>query len=233
VKGSIASHMDHIYRHQRHIYDASRKFYLLGRDDLIGDLQPPEGGKVLEIGCGTARNLIRSAGAYPSASFYGVDVSEQMLATAKRSISRRELDARVHVAHGDASNFDSMKLFGVPSFERVLISYALSMIPPWKEALDHALDLVSATGSLHIIDFGKCEGLPIWFRDGLKRWLGLFSVEQRVELEEALAQLSSQRSMTYHSSVKLRGYAVYAIILSYNSSRPSREPSVKSTPVNV
>ena len=27
--------MDRIYRHQRHIYDLSRKFYLLGRDRLI------------------------------------------------------------------------------------------------------------------------------------------------------------------------------------------------------
>src|SRR5436190_741980 len=49
--------MDRVYRRQRHIYDLSRKFFLLGRDRLIGALKPPPGGQVLEIGCGTARNL--------------------------------------------------------------------------------------------------------------------------------------------------------------------------------
>ncbi|HSO42957.1 MAG TPA: hypothetical protein VLR47_08995, partial [Rhodospirillales bacterium] len=66
-----AVRMDRIYRHQRHLYDATRKYYLLGRDQLIADLAPPEGGTVLEIGCGTGRNLIAAARAYPSASLSG------------------------------------------------------------------------------------------------------------------------------------------------------------------
>ena len=32
-----AALMDGVYRHQRHIYDLTRKFYLLGRDRLIRD----------------------------------------------------------------------------------------------------------------------------------------------------------------------------------------------------
>ena len=42
------SAMDAMYRRQRHIYDLTRKFYLLGRDELIAELNPPEGGAVLE-----------------------------------------------------------------------------------------------------------------------------------------------------------------------------------------
>ena len=36
--------MDRMYRWTRHVYDASRKYYLLGRDALIGELnvQPGE-----------------------------------------------------------------------------------------------------------------------------------------------------------------------------------------------
>ena len=56
--------MDRMYRFQRHIYDATRKFYLLGRDGLVDRLQPPMDGSVLEIGCGTGRNLIRIARAF-------------------------------------------------------------------------------------------------------------------------------------------------------------------------
>ena len=41
---SHARLMDSVYRHQRHIYDLTRKFYLLGRDDLIDGLVVPRGG---------------------------------------------------------------------------------------------------------------------------------------------------------------------------------------------
>ena len=55
-----AALMDRLYRRQRHFYDVTRKHYLLGRDRLIDGLAPPSGGRVLEIGCGTARNLVTS-----------------------------------------------------------------------------------------------------------------------------------------------------------------------------
>lgn len=48
-----AALMDRTYRHQRRIYDATRAYFLLGRDHLIAQLAPPEGGRVLEIACGT------------------------------------------------------------------------------------------------------------------------------------------------------------------------------------
>ncbi|TIQ66810.1 MAG: SAM-dependent methyltransferase, partial [Mesorhizobium sp.] len=33
--------MDGVYRWQRHIYDLTRKYYLLGRDRLISGLEVP------------------------------------------------------------------------------------------------------------------------------------------------------------------------------------------------
>ena len=43
-----AALMDDMYRRQRHIYDLSRKFYLLGRDEAIARLRPAPGDKVLD-----------------------------------------------------------------------------------------------------------------------------------------------------------------------------------------
>jgi S-adenosylmethionine-diacylgycerolhomoserine-N-methlytransferase len=63
--------MNHIYSKQRHIYDATRKFYLLGRDQMIMGLRPPNGGSVLEIGCGTGRNLVVAAGTRRRARYFG------------------------------------------------------------------------------------------------------------------------------------------------------------------
>ena len=131
--------MDRIYRRQRHIYDFSRKYYLLGRDRLIGDLAPPPGERVLEIGCGTARNLVAVARRYPEAHLFGIDISSEMLLTARQVIAQEGLTGRVRLAHADATRFDPAILFGVPSFSRIFISYSLSMIPAWEAVLGQAL----------------------------------------------------------------------------------------------
>jgi len=130
-----AARMDAMYRLQRHIYDLTRKPYLLGRDVLIGELAIPSGGSVLEIGCGTARNLICIARRYPGARCFGVDVSAAMLATAGNSIGREKLGNRIRLAQADATAFDPAQLFGIARFDRVVISYALSMIPDWESVL--------------------------------------------------------------------------------------------------
>ena len=75
--GAAAAHMDRIYRHQRFIYDLTRKYYLLGRDRMIAGLAVPDGASVLEVGCGTGRNLIEAARRYPHARFHGFDISAQ------------------------------------------------------------------------------------------------------------------------------------------------------------
>ncbi|MEI9924051.1 MAG: class I SAM-dependent methyltransferase [Bradyrhizobium sp.] len=69
--------MNRMYRRQRHIYDGTRRYYLLGRDQLISGLQPGAGASVLEIGCGTGRNLVLAGRLYPDARFFGIDVSTE------------------------------------------------------------------------------------------------------------------------------------------------------------
>lgn len=77
MRDDAGRRMDQMYRFQRHIYDVTRKPYLLGRTTLINGLVPPECGSVLEIGCGTGWNLIQVATAYPKVALYGFDVSYQ------------------------------------------------------------------------------------------------------------------------------------------------------------
>lgn len=181
---SHASLMDGVYRWQRHIYDATRKYYLLGRDRLIDELSPPPGGTVLEVGCGTGRNLIAAARRWPDARFYGFDISTVMLETARANVARAGLADRITLAQGDATGFDPAAMFGVARFDRVFFSYALSMIPDWRAALRAGFAATAAGGRLHLVDFGQQERLPGAVRAVLWRWLALFHVTARSTLHD-------------------------------------------------
>jgi len=204
--------MDRMYRRQRHIYDFTRKFYLLGRDRLIDGLAPSTGARVLEVGCGTGRNLIRAASAHPTIHAYGVDISEEMLSTARARIDAAGLRGRISVARGDATAFDPEALFGVEVFDRVFVSYALSMIPPWRLAIERAHARLAPGGSLHIVDFGDQAELPAAFRALLRSWLGLFSVHPRLSLEAELAAFARVRDLTLEFVPLYRCYAFLAVL---------------------
>ncbi|QHL91950.1 methyltransferase domain-containing protein [Sphingomonas changnyeongensis] len=208
--------MDAIYRSQRHFYDLTRKYYLLGRDRLIAELAPPPGGTVLEIGCGTARNLIAAARAWPGARWFGIDISAAMLDTAGRAVRRAGLGGTVALARGDATAFDLAALFGADGqrpqppahgVDRVFMSYTLSMIPDWRAALDQAARALAPGGRLHIVDFGQQEGLPRWFRRLLFAWLARFDVSPRAGLEAELAALAARHGLTLRFTRLFRGYA--------------------------
>lgn len=204
--------MDRNYRLQRHVYDASRKYYLLGRDEMLDHLAPPPGGRVLEIGCGTARNLIGVARRYPAARLFGLDISEQMLLTAGNSLRREGIDGRVRLARGDAAGFDAKAAFGEAEFERVYFSYALSMIPEWQAALAQAARLLGKGGELHVVDFGSCERLPRLFKAGLHAWLKRFHVSPRALLAAELARLAAEDGRHLTITRPYRDYAVIAVL---------------------
>ena len=205
-----AVHMDRIYRYQRHFYDATRHNFLLGRDTLIAGLLPPDGGTVVEVGCGTARNLIQAAKAYPEAKFYGFDISAVMLETARKNIAAAGLGDRITVVEGDATNFDLQKLFGFKGADRIIISYALSMIPPWREVISQSATQLSDGGAIHVVDFGQLERLPRMFKAGLYAWLAKFSVHPSAELSAELRRTAAAKNMDLFVTHPFRGYATYA-----------------------
>lgn len=213
--------MNRMYRRQRHIYDGTRRYYLLGRDQLIASLKPEAGASVLEIGCGTGRNLVLAARQFPDARWFGIDVSTEMLTSAITTISRRGLSSRIRVAHGDATAFDPQLLFGTPCFDHVMISYSLSMIPSWTEVLEAAIGRLKPGGRLHIVDFGRQERLPGIARALLLRWLRMFDVTPRDDLEPVLSGMARSSGADLQFERPFRGYAQYAVLtLPLGSTKP-------------
>jgi S-adenosylmethionine-diacylgycerolhomoserine-N-methlytransferase len=205
-----ASRMDRMYRYQRHIYDLTRKYYLLGRDQTILDMKVEAGQSVLELGCGTGRNLALVRRHFPEARLFGLDISAEMLVSAEARF-RKSRGSRPVFKVGDATDFKP-QMFGETDFDRILISYALSMIPDWEKTVEAALSCLAPGGSLHIVDFGQQENLPSWFGRMLKAWLARFHVTPRPDLKTVLenAALRHDASLKFVSVGK--GYAWRAII---------------------
>lgn len=207
-----AERMDRHYRLQRHVYDLTREYYLLGRKHLIAELKPAAGESVLEIGCGTAWNLAHAARRHPRARLCGVDISAAMLETAQVSLTRKGLAGRITLRQGDATSFDSGALFGRSRHDRVFISYALSMIPCWREALEHAAGMVAPGGSLHIVDFGLCEDLPKPFQRALFKFLAHYNVTPRADLEACCREVAGRHELDLQIARLYRGYSHYAVL---------------------
>ena len=187
--GAEPSHgalMDRVYRRQRHFYNFTRRYYLIGRDDLIRGLDLRPGDYAVEIGCGTARNLIATARRYPGAKLFGLDASGAMLATAADAVSRAGLSERIILKRGLAEDI-SPGLFGESrGFDAAIFSYSLSMIPDWRQALVVAGRSLANGGRLHIVDFGDFAALPRAVSAALRSWLRKFHVAPRAELLGAL-----------------------------------------------
>ncbi len=181
---SHADRMDRMYRTQRHVYDLTRKYYLFGRDTLINELNVPAGGSVLEVGCGTGRNLALIGRRFPHARLFGLDISAEMLVSAEAKLGKHGR-TRTILRVADATDFQPSE-FGETGFDRIVISYALSMIPDWEKAIGAAIAALNPGGSLHIADFGQQERLPRLFRRGLQAWLKRFHVTPRESMEAAL-----------------------------------------------
>jgi S-adenosylmethionine-diacylgycerolhomoserine-N-methlytransferase len=205
--------MDRMYRFTRHIYDLTRAYYLLGRDRLLDKVTTSPATATLEVGCGTARNLIRLARRREPGGLFGLDASHEMLETAAASIARSGADGVGHLPivlrQGLAEQLDARRMFGREEpFDTIYFSYCLSMVPTWPGAIEAALDNLKPGGEILIVDFWDQQDLPRWFAAGLKKWLAMFHVHYRPEVHEALVALgrSGRAHVTFESVARRYAY---------------------------
>jgi len=206
------TNMDNMYRWTRHVYDLSRKYYLLGRDQMIDHLDIKDGERVCEVGCGTARNMIKTAEKYPDGVYYGFDASEEMLKTAQTNLEHAQMSNKIKLKQAYSQSFDPKELFELKEpLDKIIFSYALSIIPPWPESLDHALELLPSGGQIHIVDFGSQSELPEYFRKFLFWWLKKFHVYYKPEILSYLKRMDIEKKGSLEVQTLYKGYAYRAI----------------------
>ncbi len=202
--------MDRMYRYQRYFYDLTRKYYLLGRDQLIAQMNVKTGEKVLEVGCGTGRNLAILAKKFPMANFFGLDASSVMIEESQKKVDANSLK-NVELKVALADDFTHQATFNLDQpFDTIYFSYSISMIPPWKESIANALNNLRSGGSFYIVDFYDQKDLPRLFQKLLKGWLKQFHVQFWGDLMPHLESLESEGLGTLAVTSIARRYAFIA-----------------------
>lgn len=127
--------------------------------ELLGELQ---GATVVDVGCGTGRNLpllVPRLGA--SGRIVGVDYSEGMLERARERVAAHGW-RNVELLRGDAVTLED-----VPEpVDAVVSAWCYGIVYDLEAALHRAVDLLRPGGRLAIMDFGKARP-----DRGLLRWL--------------------------------------------------------------
>lgn len=160
--------LNRYYRHVRHVYDVSRRYYLFGRDRVLDELLEEPWESLIEVGPGTGRNLRKLHGARPGARYGGLEASDVMLEHARRRCPFATLE------QGFAEEADLTSLLARRP-DRILFSYVLSMVGDAERALCRARESLAPGGKVVVVDFGDLGGLP-WLAGPLHRFLRSFHV---------------------------------------------------------
>lgn len=144
--GDHAARLEAFYAPQAERYDAFRERLLHGRDELIDRLDIGEGMRVVELGCGTGSSLERMGRrARLCAGIQLVDLCPALLAIARQRATAHD---NVEVIEADATRWQPPH-----AVDRVVLSYALTMIPDWKAAIANAVGMLKPGGRLGVVDF--------------------------------------------------------------------------------
>ncbi|TAK90372.1 MAG: class I SAM-dependent methyltransferase [Burkholderiaceae bacterium] len=115
-------------------------------------------GKVLDLGCGPATQLVQIAQLNPEIEFVGVDLSESMLDSA-RAYAIQQGVSNIRFEHADITQLGQ---FETGSFDAVISTMALHHLPH-ETLLDACCREISRVlkpgGAIYLTDFGRLKSL--------------------------------------------------------------------------
>lgn len=143
---TISSRYDRI----AHYYGFFEWLFLLPagiRERAVNALELKHGDRVLEIGCGSGKNLkILREAVGPEGCVYGVDLSEGMLSRAE-ALRETQNWRNVTLIRSDAAKYNAPE-----PLDGVIFSLSYSTMPHHKEVLSHAWNQLRPGKSLVIMD---------------------------------------------------------------------------------
>jgi arsenite methyltransferase len=160
----------------------THQFSALGISRLL-----PEGGTLLDLGCGSGRLLVRLAHGRPDVRIVGLDLSEPMLETGRGVVEREGLADRVELRLGDITTFDAELDDRV---DAVSCNFALHHLPTEEVAI-RCLEAIARTRSrtgcaVWIFDFARLRHPRSWpALASMLNWPGPVVHSDAIESERA------------------------------------------------
>ena len=170
--------VERYYRLHAPVYDVTRWTFLFGRGDILRRVaEQGSAERILEVGCGTGRNLKELGRLFPHARITGLDLSSSMLERAKKRVA--PLGDRVELVR---QRYDK-PLHPSARYNLVLFSYSLTMFNPGLEsAIDAASLDLAPCGRVAVVDFHD-SNWP-WF----ERWVEFNNVRVNGQVRPLLLE---------------------------------------------
>ena len=119
--------------------------------DFLATHGPCQGGRILDVGTGTARIPIELARADANVSIVATDLSEPMLALGRRNVEIAGFSDRIELRNVDAKGFDDAD----HSFEAVICNSIIHHIPEPAKVMAEMARLVTSGGVLFCRDLAR------------------------------------------------------------------------------
>jgi ubiquinone/menaquinone biosynthesis C-methylase UbiE len=147
-----------------------------------------EGGRIVDVGCGSGATALVLAQEFPQSQVVGIDLSEPLLHLATEAAKEAGLADRVHFETGNAEHIPRED----NAFDVVLNLNMVHIVEHPVQMLDEIERILASDGSLFIVDLRRS-------------WLGLVEKEMKsaLTLEEARTLLgqSKLRQGSFSSSL--------------------------------
>lgn len=190
-QGSHADRLERFYRGQARDYDDFRERLLPGRRELVASLPLSPGAVWIDLGGGTARNLLLAGAALSALGHvYVIDITPSLLAVARGRCAGHAW-TNVTIIEGDAT--DVWLPSGIADV--VTCSYALTMMPAWRAVIGEASRLLRHGGTFGAVDFFVAPHHPALTQHVWPWWFAHSHVDLREPRLPALRQRFATSSL--------------------------------------
>lgn len=154
----MESQVEKFYKIHSKFYDATRWMFLPARKKAVVLLDIKPGDSVIDFACGTGYNIRH----FPEeqVDISGIDCTDAMLQRAKKKFPLHQF------INGDITSYRYTK----PA-DKIICTYALSLVTEWKKAILNMKDTLEEHGTLVILDFYPIGSWAKFMNPLLKWWL--------------------------------------------------------------
>jgi ubiquinone/menaquinone biosynthesis C-methylase UbiE len=170
-------------------------------------------GRVLDIGCGPATQLLQVAAINPGSEFIGIDLSDEMLSRARRHIADQGV-GNVEVRRDDATSLATIDDQSVDAVISTMALHHLPAIGDLNQCFAQIARVLRRGGALYLCDFGRLKSLRsvLYFAyQNARHQPHLFSLDYERSLRAAYLAEDLEAALRAHLAERARLFSTFKV----------------------